>query len=123
VKVRRYIANRPCPEIRGQDHVPLQPRYKSLFRLARAHAARRLLRLHRRRANGGSQQVVPESIRASGLGVLTTAIAIARLLASVAFGAMWSLIGLQSTILIFIAALLLSIVFTSRLWFLLERDV
>jgi MFS family permease len=64
--------------------------------------------------------LVPESMRATGLGVLTTAIAISRLLASVAFGVMWSAIGLQFTILVFIAGLLIAMIFTLKVWLRLE---
>ena len=61
-----------------------------------AGAARRLLRLHRRRADGlAPAPCVPERLRATGLAVLATAIGLSRLLASPAFGAAWDRCGLE----------------------------
>ncbi len=50
--------------------------------------------------------VLPERLRSSGLAALTTAVAIARLAASVLFGALWSWWGQSAAIVAFAAALL-----------------
>jgi MFS family permease len=49
--------------------------------------------------------VIPEEVRGSGLALLRTSTSIARLLASVAFGALWTLWGLDMAITCFGAAL------------------
>ena len=54
-----------------------------------------LLRRDRRRARWRwAARVVPDEVRGSGLALLGTVTSIARLLASVAFGALWTLWGL-----------------------------
>jgi MFS family permease len=57
---------------------------------------------------------VPEALRGSGLALLGTATSIARLLASVIFGALWTLAGLQTTVAIFAAALVLAMALAVR---------
>lgn len=52
--------------------------------------------------------VLPEKLQASGIGILITVISLGRLLSSVAFGALWFAIGLQSAVLIFAAALVVA---------------
>jgi len=54
--------------------------------------------------------IVPAAVRSSGLALLTTGTAIARLVAAVAFGALWTWAGLQNATLTFVAALLLALV-------------
>jgi MFS family permease len=49
--------------------------------------------------------LLPEDLRGSGLGVLGTATSISRLLASVLFGLVWTLVGFQAAIVCFAAAL------------------
>ena len=49
--------------------------------------------------------VVPDEVRGSGLALVGTVTNIARLLASVAFGALWTLWGLHNAIACFAAAL------------------
>jgi predicted MFS family arabinose efflux permease len=49
--------------------------------------------------------IVPEEVRASGLALVGTVVNVARLIASVAFGALWTLWGLQFAIGCFAAAL------------------
>ena len=52
---------------------------------------------------------LPEHLRASGLSVLVTATSLARLVASLAFGALWAAFGLETAIEVYLAALLLAI--------------
>ena len=49
--------------------------------------------------------VLPEKLQASGIGILITVVSLGRLLSSLAFGALWLAIGLQSAVLVFAAAL------------------
>jgi MFS family permease len=50
--------------------------------------------------------VVPEAVRGSGLALLRTATSVARMVASLAFGALWTLAGIDAAIACFGAALL-----------------
>jgi MFS family permease len=50
--------------------------------------------------------VIPEELRGSGLALLGTATSIARLLASLAFGALWTVWGMDTALICFSAALL-----------------
>ncbi len=54
--------------------------------------------------------LLPEKLQASGIGILITVVSLGRLLSSVAFGALWFAIGLQSAVLIFGTALLLAMI-------------
>jgi len=54
--------------------------------------------------------MLPEKLQASGLGILTTVVSIGSLLSSLAFGALWFAVGLQSAVIVFAAALALAIV-------------
>lgn len=49
---------------------------------------------------------VGEALRGSGLALLGTAVSTSRLFASVAFGALWTVIGIQATVAVFAGALL-----------------
>ncbi len=49
--------------------------------------------------------VIPEEVRASGLALLRTATSLARLVASIAFGALWTVWGIETAIACFAAAL------------------
>jgi len=53
--------------------------------------------------------VLPEKLQASGIGILITVVSIGQFLSSLAFGALWFAIGLQSAVLIFAGALVLAI--------------
>ena len=53
--------------------------------------------------------MLPEKLQASGIGILITVVSIGSLLSSLAFGALWFAIGLQSAVLVFAAALALAI--------------
>jgi len=59
--------------------------------------------------------LLPEKLQASGIGILITVVSLGRLVSSVAFGALWFAIGLQSAILIFAAALLIAIAIAAPL--------
>jgi MFS family permease len=59
--------------------------------------------------------LLPEKLQASGIGILITVVSLGRLLSSVAFGALWFAIGLQSAVLIFAAALLLAMIVAAPL--------
>lgn len=54
---------------------------------------------------------LPQELRTSGLGLLTTATGLARLLASVMFGALWSQWGVETAVLLFLAALIVVMIF------------
>jgi MFS family permease len=54
--------------------------------------------------------VLPESLRATGLGLLTTATSSARLVSSVLFGAVWTWWGMQASLLVFGAGMVASVV-------------
>jgi MFS family permease len=54
--------------------------------------------------------LLPEKLQASGLGMLTTVVSIGNLLSSVAFGALWLVLGLRGAVLVFAAGLVLAIV-------------
>jgi MFS family permease len=45
--------------------------------------------------------LLPESLRGTGLGLLTTATSSARLVSSVLFGAVWTWWGMQTSLLVF----------------------
>jgi MFS family permease len=53
--------------------------------------------------------IVPAEVRSSGLALLTTGTAIARLVAAVAFGALWTWAGLQNATIAFVVGLLLAL--------------
>lgn len=53
--------------------------------------------------------LVPQAVRGSGLALLNTTTGVARLLSSIAFGALWTLTDARTAIVVFGAALLLAI--------------
>jgi MFS family permease len=53
--------------------------------------------------------LLPEKLQASGIGILITVVSLGRLVSSVAFGALWFAIGLQSAVIIFAVALVIAI--------------
>jgi MFS family permease len=53
---------------------------------------------------------LPESLRATGMGVLVTFTSLGRLAGAIAFGALWTVAGLETAVIIFGAALALGIV-------------
>jgi MFS family permease len=56
----------------------------------------------------------PEALRGSGLALLGTAADSSRLIASVAFGALWTAVGLQTAIGVFAVALVVAMLVTAR---------
>jgi MFS family permease len=66
--------------------------------------------------------VLPEKLQASGIGILITVVSIGQFLSSLAFGALWFTIGLQSAILIFTAALFLALVVAAPLLLRAQRS-
>jgi MFS family permease len=62
--------------------------------------------------------VLPEGLRASGLALLTTATGLARLVASVLFGALWTWLGMEAAVVAFgvglIAAIVLAVIALAR---------
>jgi MFS family permease len=59
--------------------------------------------------------MLPSELTASGLSILTTTVAVSKLLASVAFGAVWTLWGLQSAIVGFCIAVAIAVVVSAIL--------
>ena len=57
--------------------------------------------------------VLPASLQASGLSLVVTATSLARLVASIAFGALWTWAGLQTAVVIFGGALVLALLFAA----------
>jgi MFS family permease len=66
--------------------------------------------------------VLPEKLQASGIGILITVVSIGQFLSSLAFGALWFAIGLQSAVLIFAAALVLAIAAAAPLLWRAQRS-
>jgi hypothetical protein len=57
--------------------------------------------------------VVAPQLRTTGLGLLTGATSVARLLASVLFGAAWTRWGMEAAVAAFASALVLAVAFTA----------
>jgi hypothetical protein len=57
--------------------------------------------------------LLPEDLRGSGLGLLTTTTNVGRLLASIAFGAAWTAFGLTAALAIFGCALAAALTFAA----------
>jgi MFS family permease len=66
--------------------------------------------------------VLPEKLQASGIGILITVVSIGQFLSSLAFGALWFAIGLQSAVLIFAGALVLAIAAAAPLLWRAQRS-
>jgi MFS family permease len=60
--------------------------------------------------------LVPLDLRTSGIALLTTAIGLTRLFASVAFGALWTWWGIESAVAVYLAGLIVSILVTMLLF-------
>jgi hypothetical protein len=56
--------------------------------------------------------VVPGGLRTSGLALLTTATGLARLLAAVLFGALWTWRGVETAVIVYVGALLAALLLT-----------
>jgi len=59
--------------------------------------------------------VLPESLQASGIGILITVVSLGRLVSSVAFGALWLELGLHEAVTIFAAGLLVAMAIAAPL--------
>jgi len=59
--------------------------------------------------------VLPESLQASGIGILITVVSLGRLVSSVAFGALWLELGLHEAVTVFAAALLVAMAIAAPL--------
>jgi MFS family permease len=53
-----------------------------------------------------ASSLIPEELRGTGLGLLTTATGISRLIASIVFGVIWTVWGLHVSVIIFLIGLL-----------------
>jgi MFS family permease len=56
-----------------------------------------------------ASSMLPEDLRTSGLALLTTAISLARLIASVLFGLLWTLQGVEVAVWVFMGGLLAAV--------------
>jgi hypothetical protein len=60
--------------------------------------------------------VLPESVRTTGLAVLTTATALARLASSLVFGAVWMRFGVRPAVAVFMVGLVIAIALSIVAW-------
>jgi MFS family permease len=60
-----------------------------------------------------SSSLLPEDVRASGLSLVMTATSLARLLASVLFGAIWVLVGVRAAVAVFAVGIVLAAIFAA----------
>ena len=65
---------------------------------------------------------LPEHLRASGFAIITTATGLARLLASVAFGALWEGWSIEIAFGLYASALAVVVLLTAPTWFRLEAS-
>lgn len=66
--------------------------------------------------------ILPDSLQASGIGVLITVISLGQFASSLAFGALWFALGLQSAVLIFAVALVVALVVSAPLLMRLREE-
>jgi MFS family permease len=60
--------------------------------------------------------ILPTSLRTSGMALLTTATSLTRLLASVVFGALWTWLGVETAVAVYLAGLVLALLLTVLLF-------
>jgi MFS family permease len=60
--------------------------------------------------------LLPEALRTTGLAVLTTFTSVARLLASVLFGALWTFWGAERALVVFLGAVTVASIAAATLW-------
>jgi MFS family permease len=60
-----------------------------------------------------SSSLLPEDVRASGLSLVMTATSLARLFASVLFGAIWVLVGVRAAVAVFAVGIVLAAIFAA----------
>lgn len=58
--------------------------------------------------------LVPEGLRGSGLALIGTATSVMQLLASIVFGALWTLVGLRTAVVVFATALVVAMLLAGR---------
>lgn len=66
--------------------------------------------------------ILPDRLQGTGIGMLITVISLAKLVSSLAFGALWFALGLQSAILVFGAALLVVLALAVPLLWGVQRE-
>lgn len=66
--------------------------------------------------------ILPERLQASGIGLLVTIVSLGQFGSSIAFGALWYALGLESAVLLFGAALVLALVVSVPLLMRLQRE-
>jgi MFS family permease len=66
--------------------------------------------------------LLPSSLQASGMGILTTAVSLGQLASSVAFGALWFAFGLGNAVIVFAAALVAVLLVTAPLLIRSQRE-
>jgi MFS family permease len=66
--------------------------------------------------------ILPERLQASGIGVLVTAVSLGQFGSSIAFGALWYALGLESAVLVFGVALLLALAVSIPLLMRVQRE-
>jgi MFS family permease len=66
--------------------------------------------------------ILPERLQASGIGLLVTVVSLGQFGSSIAFGALWYALGLESAVLLFGAALVLALVVSVPLLMRLQRE-
>jgi hypothetical protein len=67
--------------------------------------------------------VLPPALRGSGLALIVTATSLARLVASILFGAVWTLIGMQAAVAVFAVALVVALPVAAAALVRAERSV
>ncbi len=67
-----------------------------------------------------ASQLLPERLRASGLALVLTAIGLARLIASLVFGSLWSAWTIELAFAVFASAMVVVLLLTARIWLALE---
>ena len=52
--------------------------------------------------------LVPDDVRATGLGLVASATGVARLVASIIFGIVWTVLGIQAALIVFLVGLVVA---------------
>lgn len=66
--------------------------------------------------------ILPDRLQATGIGMLITVVSLGKLGSSLAFGALWFALGLQSAVLLFAAALAVALMVATPLLLRLQRE-
>lgn len=62
-----------------------------------------------------ASSIVPAGMRASGIGLLATGVAMARFVSSILFGTLWGHIGPRATVVVYVAGLIVALPLAARL--------